>query len=232
MKYNYIRNHLDLEYYNEIYSEERVLLHEKIVDKYFDNTKKSTGRMKIIFTSGAYGCGKSHVLKLLNEHKKIDLSNYIFVNPDNLRCELPEYEELVKCDPWNAGSKTNKEVFYISSLIKYHALFNNYNVIYDSSLKDGEWFSQHFMWLRETFSNIKIIIIHIKADWVNVLERNLIRAEETKRCIPLKYIKEAYKLSDESNNKLKDFADENIIIENNNDNETIKFINENIIRIE
>ena len=47
-----------------------------------------------------------------------------------------------------------------------------------------------------------------------------------------KLIKEAYKLSDESNNKLKDFADENIIIENNNDNETIKFINENIIRIE
>lgn len=154
------------------------------------------------------------------------------MNPDNLRCELPEYEELVRQDPWNVSSITNKEVFYISSLIKYHALFNNYNVIYDSSLKDGYWFAQHFIWLRKTFLNIKIIIIHIKADWINVLERNLIRAEKTKRCIPLKYIKEAYKLSDESNEKLKDFADKNIIIENNYDEKTIKFIMENIIYIE
>lgn len=225
MKYDYIKEYLDLEYYNEVYSKERSLLHESIVDKYFaSEIQNPNSYPTIIFTSGAYGSGKSHTIKLLDNHNKLNINSFIHVDPDKLRIELPEYDELIKQDPWNAGAKTNKEIFYISSLIKYHGLFNNYNIIYDSSLKDGEWFGQYFTWLRKTIPNIIIKIIHVKADWVNVLERNLLRAEETKRCIPLKYIRDAYILAEKSNEILKNYVNENIVIINNNDDETEQYI--------
>ena len=231
MKYSYVREFLDLDYYNENYNNVRSQLHEKIVDKHFNKTTIKTDKLKIIFNSGAYGCGKSHILKLLQENNKINLNEYIFVNPDNLRDELPEYKELIKSDPWNAGKNTNKEVFYIGELIRYHAMLNGYNVIYDSSLKDKTWFLEHIKWLRERFPKAIIKIIHVKANWINVLERNLLRAEETKRCIPLRFIKEAYAMSIKSNEILKNYVDENIIIENDNDENTTKFVNNNIKNI-
>jgi len=227
MKYEYIRSYLDLEYYNETYDKQRTELHERIVNSYFDNSSinsNSNPYSTIIFTSGAYGSGKSHVIKLLEKYNKINLKNFIYIDPDKLRVELPEYKELLKIDPWNAGMKTNKEIFYISSLIKYHALFTNHNVIYDSSLKDSEWFSQYFLWLKKTYPKIIIKIIHVKTNWCNILERNLLRAEQTKRCIPLKFIHDAYHKSSKSNEKLKYYVDENIIITNDNDNETIEYI--------
>ena len=141
-KYNYIRNYLDLEYYSNVYKESRIRLHETIVDKYFANiqhlvkSENLTNSNKFIFTSGAYGCGKSHVLKILNKHDKINLSEYIFIDPDRIRLELPEYSDLIRSDPWTAGYLTNQETFYIGELIRYHAMFLGINVIYDSSLRD------------------------------------------------------------------------------------------------
>lgn len=233
-KYNYIRNHLDLEYYHNQYSESRTKLHESIVDKYFvdkAHLKNPDKHNKFIFTSGAYGCGKSHILKMLHKHNKIDLDKFIFVDPDMIRSELPEYLDLIKSNPWTAGFATNQETFYIGELIRYHAMFEGINVIYDSSLRDWEWTSLHIKWLRENFSQAKIIIIHVYADWVKVLERNISRSEQTKRCIPLENIKQAYVQSIESNTKLKDLVDLNIIIKNNSDEELEKIILENDFQI-
>ena len=60
-KYDYIRNYLNLNYYTNEYSPERIKLHESIIEKYFINNRfiKYSKRQKFIFTSGAYGSGKS-----------------------------------------------------------------------------------------------------------------------------------------------------------------------------
>jgi len=234
VKYDYVRNYLDLQYYSNIYSKERSELHDTIIQKYFydDNIKKkSHGKNKLIFTSGAYGCGKSHVLKLLDKHNKINLKKYIFIDPDKLRSELPEYEQLIKLNPWMAGFETNQEVFYIGELIRFHAMFEGYDVIYDSSLRNWSWMSQHIEWIKETFPKAEIIIIHIETDWTNVLERNLLRSEQTKRCIPLENIKQAYLQSIESNKILSKLVNLNIIIKNNLNEETEKFILESVFNI-
>jgi hypothetical protein len=96
-KYDYIRNYLDLEYYNNKYSESRIKLHENIIDKYFSNnknTKKNT-KNKLIFTSGCYGSGKTHVIKLLNSNKKINLSKYIFIKYNNFEL-LSKTKKIIK----------------------------------------------------------------------------------------------------------------------------------------
>lgn len=91
-KYDYIRNYLDLNYYSNEYSEQRIKLHESIIDNYFINKNcinKNNKSQKFIFTSGAYGSGKSFVIEQLDKLNKINLTKYIYVDPDEIRLQLP-----------------------------------------------------------------------------------------------------------------------------------------------
>lgn len=229
-RYNYLLQYLDLTYYSNTYDLDRQYLHSNIIDSYFANIEQKISRKnnkntrEFIFTSGCYGCGKSHILKLLDKMQKINLNQYVFVDPDKLRTRIPEYEKLLEQNPWIAGYKTNQEVLYISELIRLHAMFMGYNVIYDSSLRDAEWTTSHFEWIRQNFPNTRIKIIHVQADWVNVLERNILRAEQTKRCIPLENIRSVYFQSIKSNEILSQIADSHINIPNNNDDEAQEYI--------
>ena len=103
-------------------------------------------------------------------------------------------------------------------------MFEGFNVIYDSSLRNYKWFTMHFKWIKKIFTNAKIIIIHIDARWINVLERNIIRSELTNRFIKLDIIKQVYIQCLKSYNKLKKKVDMSIKIYNNSENQLIKNI--------
>lgn len=191
-KYDYIKNYLDLNYYTNEYSEHRIKLHESIIDKYFINKnypKKYNKPQRFIFTSGAYGSGKSFIISQLYKLNKINLSKYIYIDPDKIRLELPEYQELIKSDPFNACDITNQEVFYICELIRLHAMFEGLDVIYDSSLKNFDWFESQVKWIKEIFPKSEIIVINVQAGWISVLERNLTRLELTNRFVKLEHIR-------------------------------------------
>lgn len=72
------------------------------------------------------------------------------------------------------------------------------------------------------FPLYEIVIIFVEASYTNVLERSLKRGEETKRCIPLSCIKEAYTQSPISYKILKDYVHKHYKI--NNDGEENKII--------
>jgi hypothetical protein len=233
-KYDYIRNYLDLNYYSNEYSPERIKLHESITDKYFINRtylRKYDKRQKFIFTSGAYGSGKSFIINQLSELGKINLTKYIYVDPDIIRLEMPEYEELIKSNPFKTCELTNQEAFYISELIRIHAMFEGLDVIYDSSLRNFNWFESHIKWIKTNFPKAEIIILNIQADWISVLERNLLRAEKTHRFIKLESIFQSYYESNETFQKIKNLVDTNIIIPNNSDCEAVEFIKNNITKL-
>ena len=141
---------------------------------------------------------------------------------------LPEYKELIKSDLFNACNLTNQEVFYIGELIRFHAMFEGHDVIYDSSLRNFTWFESHVKWIRDFFPKAEIIVINIQADWISILERNLLRSEQSKRFIKLEHIRQSYIESLETYYKIKKIVDSNIIILNNSDFETAQFIKENI----
>ena len=230
-KYDYIRNYLDLCYYTNDYSEQRIKLHESIIDKYFINKsylKKYNKSQKFIFTSGAYGSGKSFVINQLYKLNKINLTKYIYIDPDKIRLDLPEYQELTKSNPFGACEQTNQEVFYIGELIRFHAIFEGLDVIYDSSLRNYTWFESHVKWIRNNFPKAEIIVINVQADWISVLERNLLRTEQTNRFIKLETIRQSYFESLETYYKIKKIVDTNIIIPNNLDYEAEDYIKENI----
>lgn len=177
--------------YHPKYDDDRSQLHEKIIDEYFINAKKSD-LPHIIYMGGCYGSGKGHVLRHLNTNNKISLNNYIYVDPDQIRSYIPEYDKYLKENPWTTGEKTSREVGYICELIQMHALVNNYNIIIDGSLQNFEWYDISINNLKKQFPTYEFFCIFVHAPWVKVLERVIQRAEITKRCIPYALLKTTY----------------------------------------
>lgn len=141
-KYEYIKPYIDLIYHSEKYDENRQQLHQEIIDRYFENkipnSKEHSSRL--IFTAGCYGAGKSNVMKYLEKHGKINLSDYVYIDQDKIRPFIPEHLSYLSENPYTTGFKTNKETSYLAEFIQKHALFNNYNVIVDGSLRDWKWY--------------------------------------------------------------------------------------------
>jgi hypothetical protein len=227
-KYAYLQRLIDHMYHDK-YSDARTALHDSIIDSYFKDrptTFNITHRTAIsdsifemdipliIFMSGCYGAGKGHVLRRMHGENKINLDKFIYVDFDKIRTMLPEYMEYVRADPWTAGQMTGKESGYIAELIVLHALNQSMNIIVDGSLNDSQWYGDYFTSIKSMHPGYALYIIHVSAEWVDVLERNMIRAEQTKRCIPLQLLKQIFANSTESFDKLKYLADQYIEIHN------------------
>lgn len=205
-KYDYLltKENIDLEYHDK-YDIERRQMHEKIIDNIILRVLKQDSKNPVlIFMGGCFGLGKSHVVKSLNSNKKINLAEYIYIDPDHIRTFIPEYKTYLHENPWTAGNKTNKEVGYICELMQLHALLNNYNIIVDGSLQNYEWYLTYIPILKQRFSQYKFFMFYVEANWINVLERVWKRSEETGRCIPLKILKDIYAKTKISFGVLKD----------------------------
>lgn len=221
LKYDYLNEFIDQEHHVQ-YDLERKMIHEIIIDKYLENKQSNVlfAVPQILFTSGCYGSGKSHVLHLLEKNNKIKLSEWTHVDPDIIRSYIPEYFEYLKQNPWTAGSKTNNEACYLAELIQLILLFNGKNIIMDGSMKDHVWYTIYIQWLKNKFVMYKTTILHVKTTWELILERNLLRAEQTKRSIPLKLLKSTFGASYDAFIILRKIVDESFII-NNNDSDNL-----------
>jgi hypothetical protein len=215
--YEYLEKYIDYEYHPR-YDKERSDMHNEIINSYFIN-KLQQDNKKVIFTCGCYGAGKGHTMRRLHNTNKINLDNYVYVDPDKIRAYIPEYNIYLKEDSFTAGSKTNKEAGYIAELIQLQSLFNGYNLIVDGSMKDFVWYKKHIEWIKETFPQYEIIIIFVEASWLTVIERIWKRAEVTRRLIKFDTIKESFESSFKSFKELNDVAHKSFIVNNdNNDN--------------
>lgn len=211
-KYEYLKKYIDWVEHQK-YSLSREIIQEKIIDSHFIGKNKQT-KKRIIFTGGCYGAGKSNVLKQLQKENKINLNDYVCVDQDKMRDQIPEYETYLKENYYTAGFRTNKETGYMSEIIQLHALSNGYNLIVDSSLRHTEWLTQYFNLIRTEFPEYEIYIIFVTASWERILERNIRRGEITRRVIPLDCLAETFKQSPISFEILKQHVDKWYVIEN------------------
>ena len=126
------RSNVDFNYHNN-YQLERQLFQDCIVRKYLE-FGKSVDSPKIIFTAGVMGAGKGHVLKKMVNSGEIHIQDYLWIDPDQLKEELPEMRSYVLFDPKTAGTKVHKESGFIEEIILAEALKRNKNIIVDGSL--------------------------------------------------------------------------------------------------
>lgn len=132
----------------------------------------------IVFTAGAMGAGKSHTVKYLHQQGLFPLNAFVTVDPDAVRQQLPEFPFILEQAPELAGELTRKESGMIAEILTKAALLANRNVLVDGSLRNAQWYRQHFAELRKQYPNLRIAILHITAPREAVFERALVRCRE------------------------------------------------------
>ena len=238
-QYRSIRTLLDNDYH-DTYPLSRQKLQDKIVSELLSKPVtdaadaadvNATSCQWIVFTAGCMGAGKSYTIrKLLNYPSNANASNasnasqfhlrdIVWVDPDTIRCYLPEFAEYCKCDPQAAGRMTNKESGYIAEILTDAALRDGKHVIVDGSLRDHVWHSIYFDRLRRDHLNLRIAIISVTAPIEDVLRRVEERGTRTGRFVPIDVLMDSVKHVPISVNILKSKADYFLEITNRSEND-------------
>ena len=140
-KYSHIRETLDYNYHAN-YTFERQMLQDAIISDMLDSAfildadgQIGTTPQKpwIVFTAGAMGAGKSHVMNSLVTNGRFPLKAFVIVDPDEIRRLLPEYHMYINENAELAGELTRKEAGFIAEILTLAALRSGKNVLQGKS---------------------------------------------------------------------------------------------------
>jgi len=203
-----IRPLLDYTYHKK-YSDNRMTFQDGLIDELCDKGKQQDDLLLpwVIFTAGAMGAGKGYVMSWMEKQGCIPLDQFVVVDPDQIRQRLPEWDGYVAKDSMTAAVKTQKEAGMMAEVLGYKALSERWNVIFDGSLRDVEWYKLYFQKLRHSFPGIRIMILHIQADREEVLARAEKRGKETGRMVPRELLESSLKTVPRSVHTLAPYVD-------------------------
>lgn len=214
-QFSSIRNGLDFDYHG-CYTTERQKLQDILIgDVIGAGTKKESPWA--IFTAGAMGAGKGHVMDWLCAKGYFPLPDVVNVDTDRFRCELPEWRGYLEHNAATAGYMTHRESGYMVEISQAAAMDMNKNVWIDGSLRDGQWYCQVFEGIRRTRPHYRIAIFHVLAPWEAVVARASSRARKTGRLVPEVELRASFEQVPQSVELLAPLADFTANIENADD---------------
>lgn len=190
--YSHIRSKMDYSYHTN-YKKERQWLQDAIIGDMLSRGKLTdeTGDVVrtptepwLVFTAGAPGVGKHHTIRHLAAKGRFPLGDFVWVEIDMIRKELPEFALYVDQCPKLAEEMTRSEVATIREIIAVSALQAGMNCLVEATLRDENWYRQHIQALREEFPYLKIAILNVVAPREAVLQRAETKAAETGMVIP------------------------------------------------
>lgn len=170
-----------------------------------------------IFTAGCMAAGKTHVMGLLNDNGLLPISSFVRVDLDYIRSQLPETKTYNWLNRRTAGVLTQLEAGAIAEVATEEAFQRGLHVWVDSSLKDERWWSCELRRLRRTYPQYKYCILHVRASWDRVVEREARRGQKTGRRIPPTLLSQVYDAVPRAVAKLQRHVD--LCIEVDNDEE-------------
>jgi predicted ABC-type ATPase len=126
---------------SQVWSAERTAIHETIIAGFLDRASAAPRDHKAVIAGGLGGAGKSTVL---DQHAGIDRSQYLTINPDDIKEDLASRGLLPRVDgltPMEASDLAHEETSYIAKQLGGRAADLGVNIIWDitmSSLKSTE----------------------------------------------------------------------------------------------
>mmetsp|Transcript_33588 Transcript_33588/g.56952 ORF Transcript_33588/g.56952 Transcript_33588/m.56952 type:complete len:297 (-) Transcript_33588:276-1166(-) len=196
------REKLDYSYHSN-YEDDRRRLQDRIIlnilkeqgrssRKYTKQLSLCNASRWIVFTAGAMGSGKGYTMKWLARKNLFPLSSFIWVDPDEIREKLPEWNGYIEACPLRAARLTNRETGMISEILVQEALRRNHNVLIDGTMRDYQWYTESFLKLRKHFPEYRIAIVYIKASLDKIKDRVKRRARSTGRVVPEDAINDSF----------------------------------------
>jgi adenylylsulfate kinase-like enzyme len=147
-------------------------------------TTATKDRPFIVFTSGPMGVGKSYVMSQLHKRKLFPFQNFVKIDPDMLKSELPEMAGYLQYDSESAATKLHRESTQMSDVLFEHSLSSNRNILVDGSLRDVDWYTQLFHRLRHEFPQYTLVIMYVSASTETIKKRARVRAMVSGRAVP------------------------------------------------
>jgi predicted kinase len=173
--YAHIRKQLDHTYHGH-YQKERQWLQDSIVEEFLDNVHRTDICMTpnepwLIYTVGAPGAGKIHILMYLFKEGKLPLMGFVMIDPDAIRRRLPEFQSYLQNCPEKVYALTGREAGYIVEILTLAAVQSGRNVILDGCLQSTEWHGEFFNSLKTCNSKLKIGMLHVTAPRETIFQR-------------------------------------------------------------
>ncbi len=168
-------------------------LHRNIVNSIL-NEYKSSNKPRIHFLLGSIGSGKTSAKDqiLTDEDSK---SEFVFINFDDLKKQLPEYGLLKRINPKQAAQFVQSESATLAGKLFKKAIQKKYNIIFEKNVrKDIVGKMQLKEEIKRVVKRGYLIFIHIvfldsyEEAWKRVQKR----AEEIKRFVPKQEVKETF----------------------------------------
>jgi predicted kinase len=178
------------------YTQQRQWLQDAIIEDFLDNIEDpdlcvTPTEPWLIFTVGARGAGKNHILHKLVQTRRLPILSFVQVDPDSIRRRLPEFETYAQKSPVLVNDLMRKESSFMAELLLMASLQNGRNVIFDSAMRNPDWFLNLIHMLksqcsREAFGMLafpKIALFHVTAPTDLILQRAEKKSKETGRMI-------------------------------------------------
>lgn len=207
-----IRNRLDADYHG-YYTERRQRLQDELLQDVLA-TGLPDERPWIVYTAGAMGAGKSHVVRWLSRNDYFALPIFVQIDLDRFRTQLPEWLGYVARNSASAGALTHREAGYCAEIAQEAALQRCKHVWVDGSLHDAEWYASEFRRIRKEHPQYRIAIYHVVANWTTVQARVATRATHTGRVVPQDALQKSYHEVPQAVRQLRPFVDFYARIEN------------------
>jgi len=124
----------------------------------------------LVLVAGAMGAGKRHTMCELAAVGRLRLGDFVFVDPEMIRQNLPEHDLIISSRPDCLEVRTNQEVRFLEELLVRAALHGGRSVV--ASLEVTDLASRRTLGrLREEFPALRVALLHVMADREAVLRR-------------------------------------------------------------
>jgi hypothetical protein len=162
------------------------------------------------------GVGKSYALSKLHTAGYFPLDQFIKVDPDMLKSEIPEFPGYFNDNPDTAATLLHGESTQMADILFYHALDSNRDVLVDGSLRDVKWYSKLIQeTIRVKYPDYQIAIVQVSARDETIRQRAKDRAKTSGRTVPTDLLEDSIKQVPESVEALSPLVDKVFTIANN-----------------
>lgn len=167
-------------------------LHETIIEEYIGKYK-SQKKPTIHFLLGSIGSGKTSAKDEIIE--KDDKQDFLYINFDDIKLKLPEYEKLKRINPKKAAQFVQSESSKIAGNLFKKSIKKRVNIIYEKNLRAGADGKLHIIEeIKKALKKNYTVCLHVvfldnsKEAWSRVQKRY----EKIKRYVPKKDVEDSF----------------------------------------
>ena len=147
------------------WSRDRRALHREITDCIYAQSSHIPTDRRAVIAGGLGGAGKSTVLE---KYAGIDRSQYLIINPDNIKEEMAKRGLIPHVDglsPMEASDLVHEESSYIAKRLARRALADGKNVIWDITMSSEKKTEDRIDQLRSAgYSRIEGIFVDVQVE--------------------------------------------------------------------